>query len=89
MPAVRAAEAARTPKSALGKVHPVADGASDAVIFDPFNVRLIDAALIDQVLHKPSDWIVGKRGHDRGVEAKASFQPARDVILSAAFPHFE
>src|SRR5258706_6608048 len=47
MPTVRAAERRADAKAALGKVHPVAYSTADAVVFDPFDVRLINPALIN------------------------------------------
>src|SRR5262249_15328584 len=48
--AVRAAHRRARAEAPLGEVQPVAHGPSHAVIFHPLHVRLIDAALVDQVL---------------------------------------
>src|SRR5262249_33899157 len=64
----------------------VADSAANSIICYPFNVGLIDSALVDKVLNKPADRVVGQRCYDRRIKAKASLQAAGDVILTAALP---
>ena len=49
-------------------------------------MRLIDAALVNQILHEPADGIISQRRHDRGFQSKTSLQAARDVVLAAALP---
>ncbi len=86
---VGATQRAHAPVAAFREVQPIAHLASDAVVVDPANVRLIDAALIDQVLDQTSHRIVSQRGNNRRVESEATFQSARDVVLAAAFPDAE
>jgi hypothetical protein len=50
---------------------------------------LIDATLIDQILHQSADWIVGEGSHYGGVETKATLQSSRHVVFAAAFPNFK
>src|SRR4029079_12145555 len=84
--AVRAAHGAARPEAALGEVEPVADGAPDAGVFLPAQVRETDAPLQHQTLDEPAHWIVGQRGDVRGAQAEAPAQAARDVVLAAALP---
>src|SRR5206468_2290612 len=72
--AIGAAERAADAEAALGEVEAVADAAADAVVGDPANVRLIDAALVEAVLDQPSDGIVGERRHHGGVEPEAALE---------------
>src|SRR5207245_6659802 len=83
---VRAADAGANAEAALDEVQPVPALAADAVVLPPEHVRLIDATLKDEVLHEPADRVVGQRRHQRRIEAEAALQPARDVVLAAAFP---
>jgi len=87
--AVGTAQCRTHPKATLGKVHSVAHVAADSVVLDPFDVRLIDSALIDEILDEPADGIVRKRSHDRRIEAEASFETACYVIFATAFPDVE
>ena len=73
-------------KTAFGKVETIAHRAADAVVRHPANQRSIHAALQDQILHQPADWVIGKRGDDRGAHAEAAAQPARHVVFSPALP---
>src|SRR5262245_43430976 len=63
--AVRASDRRARAKAPLGEVQPIAHGPSNAVIWRPLHVRLIDAALIDQVLNQTAHRVVGEGGHDR------------------------
>ena len=87
--AVGASERRAHAEAAFGKVQTVADCAADAVVLHPLNVRLIHTALVDQILDKPTDRIVGKCCHDGGIQTEASLQSARDVVFAAAFPNLE
>ena len=84
--AVRASDRGARAETPLGEVQPVAHSPSHAVIFHPLHVRLVDAALIDQVLNQTAHGIVGERGHDRRLHSEAALQPAGDVVFAAAFP---
>ena len=81
--------AARTPNPRSVKFIPLRTVRPTPSYFDPFHVRLIDAALIDQILNQAADRIVGKSRHDRRVETETSFQSASDIVFAAAFPHLE
>jgi hypothetical protein len=74
------------PEAALDEVEAVARLAADAVVGDPAQVRLIDAALVDQVLDQAADRVVDQRGDDRGVQAEAALEPARHVVFTAPLP---
>ena len=88
MAAVGAAERRADAEAALGEVEAVAHGAADAVVLHPPDA-LVDAALEHQVFDQAAHRVVGERRHDRGGQAEAAPQPARDVVLAAAFPHLE
>src|SRR6185312_485118 len=87
MAAIGASNRSAHSKSTLGEVDSVANGASDAVIGNPLHMRLIDAALINQVLHQAAHWIIGESRHHGGVEPEAALQAASDVVFAPAFPH--
>src|SRR6185503_12133835 len=86
MTTIRTPERSPHAVSAFREVQPIAYLATDTVEFHPANMRLVYAALVDQVLHQPSHWVICECCHDSCVEPKAAFQPTRDVILAAAFP---
>ena len=52
-------------------------------------MRLVNAALIDQVLDETTDRVVSERRDDSRIEAEAALQTARDVVLASALPHAE
>ena len=81
--------AARTPKPRSVKLRPLRDGAPDAVVLDPAQVRLVDAALVDEVLDEPADRVVHERRDDGGLEAEAALEAAGHVVFAAAFPDLE
>src|SRR6185369_14680101 len=83
VPAIGAADTGADAEAALHEVEPVARRTADTVELHPAHVRLIDTALIDQVLHQPSHGIVGKGRDERRVEPEAALQPAGDVVLAA------
>ena len=89
MPAIRAAQRRADAETSFGKIQSVARPASDAIVFNPANMRLIHAALIDQILHEPADWIISQRCHDRSVHPKATLQTPGDIVFAAAFPNLE
>ena len=68
------------------KLSPLRTVAADAVVRDPAHERRVDAALEDEVLEQAADVVVGERGDDRGPQAEAAAQAARDVVLAAALP---
>ena len=86
---IRTSESSTDAETAFGKVHTVANSTPNAIVLRPLNMRLIDAALIDQVLNQAADRIIGKCGNDRRVETETTLQTAGDVILTATLPHFE
>src|SRR5258707_842165 len=89
MSAVIGARGRTHPKTALREIQTVARRAPHPIMRHPTNVSLIDTTLIQQILHQASDWIVGKRGHVRGVQTEAPLQPARNVVLPATLAPFE
>src|SRR5215467_14273423 len=82
--AIGAAQSGANSKTALGEIQSVAHGSSNAVVLYPPNQRLIDAALIHQILNQPADGVVGKSGDDRGLHPEAALEAARDVVFTAA-----
>jgi len=86
---IRAAKRRADAETTLGKVHPVAHIAADTVVFCPFDVRLIDAALIDQILNETPDRVVRQRGDDGRVKPETAFEAACDVVFAAALPNLE
>ena len=88
VPAIGATQRGAHAEASLGEVEAVAHGAADAVVLHPGHA-LFDAALEHQVFHEAAHRVVGQRGHDGGVEPEAALQPARDVVLAAAFPDLE
>ena len=76
-------------ESALGEVQPVAHRAADSVEWHPAYQRLVDAALVDQVLDQPPDRVIGESGDDRRIETEAALEAARDVIFAAALVNVE
>src|SRR2546428_2249717 len=89
MPTIVASERSTHSEAALRKVEAVARRAADAVMFYPAHQRLVHAALINKILKKPADGIIGERGDDRGVQAETTFQPACDVVFPTALAHFK
>ena len=50
---------------------------------------LIDASLINKVLDKTANRIIGQSCNDRGLHAKAAMEAASYVVLAASFPNPE
>src|SRR5260370_30876747 len=86
MPTIRTTQSRTHAKASLGKIQPVTHTAAHAVILDPFDMRLIDSALINQILHETADGIICKCGYDRGVHPETTPQSARDIVFATAFP---
>src|SRR5579859_7155898 len=76
-------------ESTLRKIESVARRMAYAVVLHPADQRLIDAALINEILKQPSDRIIRESRNDRGVQAETPFQSASDVVFPAAFAHFK
>ena len=89
MAAVGAADGTADAEATLGEVQPVAAARPTPSYGDPDHMRLVDAALVDEVLDQTADRVVGERGDDRRVEPEAAAQPACDVVLAAALPDVE
>src|SRR5262249_44840866 len=87
--AVGAADAGTDAEPALDEVQAVARFAADAVVLHPADVRLVDAALKDQILDAAPDRVVGECRNERGVESEAALETAGNVIFAAAFPGAE
>ena len=86
MPSVGAADGTAHAEAALGEVEAVSDRAADTVERSPFQMRSLDATLVDQVLDETPDRVVGERRDERRAHPEATLQPARDVVLASAFP---
>ena len=87
--AVGAAQRGAHAEAALGEVEAIADGAADAVVLHPLQMRLVDAALVDEVFDEAANGVVGERGDDGGAQAKAALEAAGDVVFAAALPGLE
>ena len=89
MPTIRTTQSSANPKASLGEIQPVTHTTAHAVILDPFEMRLIDSALINQILNQTADGIVCQRGNDRGIHSETTPQSARDVVFATAFPNLK
>src|SRR5215470_7689260 len=69
--AIGAAERSAHAKAAFREIETVSYCASNAVERYPFDQRLIDASLVDQVLQQAANRIVDERSHYSGIQAKA------------------
>src|SRR5205807_6418668 len=87
-PVVRSSSGAHD-EAAIGKVEPVAGGLADAIVLNPAHERLINAALINQILEQTADRITGEGGDDGAFHTEAALQPTRDVVLSASLTDFK
>src|SRR5207245_17553 len=72
----------------LGEVESVAGGVADAIVLNPAHERLINAALINQILEQTADRITGEGGDDGAFHTEAAHQPTHDVVLSAFALYF-
>ena len=72
--AVGAAHGRAHAEAALGEVEAVAGGAPDPVVLHPAEVRLVDPALVDEVLHEAAHRVVHEGGDDGGVQAEAALE---------------
>src|SRR5207302_9043623 len=86
---VVAAQCRTNSKPALGEVQAIASSHADAVILYPRDMRLVYAALEQQIFEQSSHRVVSQRSDDGGLQPEASPQSASDVVLSAALPHVE
>src|SRR5262249_28948576 len=68
-----------------GEVQAVANLAPDAVELDPAEVREVDATLQQQIFDEPTDRVIRQCRDDCRALPEAAAQPARDVVLPAAF----
>ena len=87
--AVGAAGSRAHAEAALGKVEPVAHRAAHAVVWNPVEQRVIDAALQDEVFDQPADGVIGERGGNGGAQAETAAQAAGHVVFAAALPHLK
>src|SRR5579871_963242 len=86
MPTVGAANRRAQSEPALGKVEAIANLAPNSVVFNPLQVRLVHASLIDQILHQPADGVIGERRDHSGIQPEAALQPAGNVVFAATLP---
>ena len=86
---IGAAQGRTNSESSLGEIQSITDGAANAIVIDPANEALVDAALIDEILKQAADGIIGNGGDNRGVEAETAFEAARDVVFSSTLGDFE
>jgi hypothetical protein len=87
--AVRAAQrrAHAVPRSV--KLRPLRTVRPTPSSFAQPEVRLVHAALVDEVLHQAAHRVVDQRRHHRRLQAEAALEAAGDVVFAAAFPHLE
>src|ERR1700754_54185 len=76
-------------ETAFGEVQSVAHRASDTIKLHPLHVRLVHAALINQVLNQAAHRVVCKGRNQRRFQAKTTLQSARDVVFTATFPNLK
>src|SRR6185503_10240871 len=74
-------------ETAFSKVETIANSPAYTVELHPLHVRLVHAALINQILDQAANRVISQRGHDRCVHAKAALQSASDVVLTTTFPN--
>ena len=86
VPAIRTTKRGTCAETSLSEIQSVANQTTYAIELSPMHVRLIDAALIHQVLNKTADGIVSQRRDDSRIQPEASLQTTCDVIFTAAFP---
>src|SRR5262249_13512104 len=85
VPAVRTSQRGPESESAFGKVESISRCAANAVVLNPADQRLIHTTLINEILKKAPDGIIGDGRNNRGIEPEAALQSARDVILAPTF----
>src|SRR6267143_4223631 len=76
-------------EAALRKIEAVARRAAHAIVLHPAHQRLVYATLVNEILKEPPHRIIGERCDDRGVQAEATLQPARNVVFPSALAHFK
>src|SRR5208282_5745038 len=76
-------------EAALGEIEAVASGVAYAIMLDPSDQRLVDAALVDEILKEPANGIIGEGGDDSGVQSETALESSSDVVFAAAFADFE
>src|SRR5262249_56490416 len=89
VPTIRAAQRCTQSETTLGEVQTVANGSTYAVILHPSHQRLIDTALIEQILEQPSYRIVSDGCDDRRIEAETTLQAAGNVVFAATLGAFK
>src|SRR6185295_5624779 len=89
MAAVRAAQGGADAEALFGEVEADAGVAAQAVEIAPDDMRGIDAALADEILHQPAQIVLRQSGDDTGTLAPAFAHSAGDIVFAAAFPHLE
>src|SRR6185312_6260957 len=87
--AVRAAQRGADAEALFGEVEADTGVAAQAVEIAPDDVRGINAALADEILHQPAEIVPGQCGDDAGALAPAFAHGAGDIVFAAAFPHLE
>src|SRR5471030_649880 len=87
--AVRAAQCGADAEALFGEVEADARVAAQAVEIAPDDVRCVDAALADEILHQPAQIVFRQGGDDAGALAPALAHGAGDIVFAAAFPHLE
>ena len=89
MAAIGTTESRPDSETTFGEVQAVADATSDSVVRNPPDEGLINTALIDQILRKTADGIISEGGDDRGFQAEAALEAARDIVFATAFVNVE
>src|SRR6516162_1664934 len=86
MAAIGATHGGAHAESAFGEVQAIADGAADTVEGNPADVPQVDSTLQHEIFDQAADGIVGQRGDNGGLQAKAATKAARDIVFAATFP---
>src|SRR6266481_9520990 len=89
VPAIVTSQRRAHAEAALRKIEAVARRAAHAIVFHPTYQRLVYPALVNEILKKLPNWVIGECCDNRGVQAETSLQPARDVVFSAAFANLK
>src|SRR5256885_15117840 len=89
MAAVRTTQGGADAEALFGEVEADPGIAAQTVEIAPDDVRGIDAALADEILHKPAQIVPRQGGDHAGALAPAFAHGAGDIVFAAAFPHLE
>jgi hypothetical protein len=89
MATIRTPNGATDSEASLRKVETVADGPTDPVVGSPLQKRGIDPTLENEILHKATDFVIGKGTEKSGPKSKAAAESSRHIVFAASFPSTE